>query len=324
MNDLRLARRGVARNLLKRPVQLWPLEAHEHVGACHHGLHMRRHPLDRRRCIERMVSREDRAFADGCEYARAEQFGQLHALAPGILRAIASTEQQHGLAAFEQQRGNALDLRLACSGRRRRRKSRELGDTHGHRELLFLKACIQAHVRGAVRQRHARLPGADHPFHDGIRRAGLIVHFVKCRSSAPWSFVVWIQSIQGRRFSTATGPVAPSTSMGTRSHQALKMPMSRASVRRYCAGTGHHLVRRLSVTMRDRDCVIFIEAQQHLRIAVAQIVHEAVMQPPVTCSRVQGDVLDAQPLEHFSGHIARKREWRPTPFRDFDCFVVHG
>src|SRR6266550_730209 len=37
--------------------------------------------------------------------------------------------------------------------------------------------------------------------------------------------MVWIQSIQGRRFSAATGPVAPSTIIGTRSHQALNRPI---------------------------------------------------------------------------------------------------
>src|SRR6516165_4524305 len=43
--------------------------------------------------------------------------------------------------------------------------------------------------------------------------------------SAPWSRAVWIQSIQGRRFIASTGPVAPSTTTGMRSHQALKIAM---------------------------------------------------------------------------------------------------
>jgi len=51
--------------------------------------------------------------------------------------------------------------------------------------------------------------------------AGWSSHFVKLRTSAPWSRAVWIQSIQGRRLAASTGPVAPITSIGTRSHQAL-------------------------------------------------------------------------------------------------------
>jgi hypothetical protein len=43
------------------------------------------------------------------------------------------------------------------------------------------------------------------------------------RTSAPWSWAVWIQSIHGRRFAASTGPVAPSTKTGTRSHHALKI-----------------------------------------------------------------------------------------------------
>jgi hypothetical protein len=42
---------------------------------------------------------------------------------------------------------------------------------------------------------------------------------------APWSRAVWIQSIQGRRFVASTGPVAPITIIGIRSHQALKIAM---------------------------------------------------------------------------------------------------
>ena len=43
--------------------------------------------------------------------------------------------------------------------------------------------------------------------------------------SAPWSRAVWIQSIHGRRLAASTGPVAPSTITGMRSHQALKIAM---------------------------------------------------------------------------------------------------
>ena len=42
---------------------------------------------------------------------------------------------------------------------------------------------------------------------------------------APWSRAVWIQSIHGRRLAASTGPVAPITSTGMRSHQALNMAM---------------------------------------------------------------------------------------------------
>jgi hypothetical protein len=36
---------------------------------------------------------------------------------------------------------------------------------------------------------------------------------------------VWIQSIQGRRLVVSIGPVAPNTSTGTRSQNALKIAM---------------------------------------------------------------------------------------------------
>ncbi len=55
--------------------------------------------------------------------------------------------------------------------------------------------------------------------------AGWSSHLVKHRTNAPWSRAVWIQSIQGRRFGASTGPVAPSTITGMRSHQALNIAM---------------------------------------------------------------------------------------------------
>lgn len=51
-------------------------------------------------------------------------------------------------------------------------------------------------------------------------------HLTKLRSIMPWSLAVWIQSIHGRRSGASTGPVAPMTSTGARSHQALNMPIS--------------------------------------------------------------------------------------------------
>ncbi len=37
------------------------------------------------------------------------------------------------------------------------------------------------------------------------------------------SLVAWIQSTHGRRFMASTGPTPPSSSIGIRSHQALKI-----------------------------------------------------------------------------------------------------
>src|SRR3546814_5269769 len=54
-------------------------------------------------------------------------------------------------------------------------------------------------------------------------------HFVKLRTSPPWSMVQWIHSIHGRRLLASSGPVAPRMTIGVRSHQASKMPMDARS-----------------------------------------------------------------------------------------------
>jgi hypothetical protein len=59
-------------------------------------------------------------------------------------------------------------------------------------------------------------------------------------------------------------------------------------------GRSHHLVGSLGVTLCDRDCRLVVQAEQHLRRTVAEVVDEAVVQPAVARARVERDVRDVE------------------------------
>ena len=70
-------------------------------------------------------------------------------------------------------------------------------------------------------------------------------HLTLWRRSAPESFIVWIQSIHGRRRVASAGPFAPRTNTGARSHHALKMPIS-ACIRPTLAWSATAIARSLA------------------------------------------------------------------------------
>ena len=66
----------------------------------------------------------------------------------------------------------------------------------------------------------------------------------------------------------------------------------------------HRLVGDLGVTVGDRDRHLLVEAEQHGRVLVAEVVDQAVVQAGEARSRVLHDVSDAEPSQHFGGDIA--------------------
>ncbi len=104
--------------------------------------------------------------------------------------------------------------------------------------------------------------------------------------SAPWSEHVCIQSIHGRRFAASHGPVAPMISTGVRSHHALKIAIVACMSPTFeCSAAAIMRSDALAVALRDRDRVLVVQAQDHLRRAVAEIVDDAVVQPAVARAR---------------------------------------
>ena len=116
---------------------------------------------------------------------------------------------------------------------------------------------------------------------------------------------MWIQSIHGRRFAASTGPVAPSTNTGTRSHQALKIAIVACiSPTLLCTIAPIGRPVDLGIAVRDRDRVLLVQAQQHLRVAVAEQVDEAVVQPAIGGAGVQRDIGQVELAQHQRDRVA--------------------
>ncbi len=59
--------------------------------------------------------------------------------------------------------------------------------------------------------------------------------------------------------------------------------------------------------MRDRNSVFLVQAQQHLRLHVADVVDQAVVQAAVTGSGIQGDERNAQRAQGVRDDIAAEQ-----------------
>jgi hypothetical protein len=69
--------------------------------------------------------------------------------------------------------------------------------------------------------------------------------------------------------------------------------------------------------------MFFVQRQQHLRISIAQIVDEAVMQPAITGARIHRDVSQIQPPDHFRHDVADPFHLRITARnRGLDVFKI--
>ena len=66
----------------------------------------------------------------------------------------------------------------------------------------------------------------------------------------------------------------------------------------------HGLLCDLAVPVGDRDCVFFMQADNHLRIAVAEIINDAVVESAIARAGHQGDILEVEPSGHFGNDIA--------------------
>jgi hypothetical protein len=55
----------------------------------------------------------------------------------------------------------------------------------------------------------------------------------------------------------------------------------------------HHAARGLGVAVRDRDRRLLVQAEQHLRLRVAEVVDDAVVQAAVARAGVQREVGDS-------------------------------
>ena len=70
---------------------------------------------------------------------------------------------------------------------------------------------------------------------------------------------------------------------------------------------GHRLAGHLGIAMCDRHRMFLVQAQQHLRRAVAEVVHQAVVQAAIAGAGIQRDVRNLQRAQRLRHHVAAEQ-----------------
>jgi len=78
--------------------------------------------------------------------------------------------------------------------------------------------------------------------------------------------------------------------------------------------------------VRDRDRVLLVQADEHPRIAVSGVVHQAVVQPAVARAGDQREVAQVQAAEEFGQRVAAPldRDIAVDAFGSFELFGSFG
>jgi hypothetical protein len=80
----------------------------------------------------------------------------------------------------------------------------------------------------------------------------------------------------------------------------------------------HRALGHLGPAMRDRHRVLLVQAQQHLRPLVAELVDQAVVQPAIAGAGIERGVGQVQRAQHMCHHIAAPAAVRPRGQWPFD------
>ena len=67
---------------------------------------------------------------------------------------------------------------------------------------------------------------------------------------------------------------------------------------------GHRLLGHLAVTVGDRDRVLFVQANDHLGITVAEIIDDAVVKAAIAGAGHERDIFEVEPARDFGDDVA--------------------
>ena len=87
----------------------------------------------------------------------------------------------------------------------------------------------------------------------------------------------------------------------------------------------HRLPGHLGITVRDRHRVLLVQTQKHLRIAIAEIVDEAVVQAAKARAGNERDIGQHERAQRFGDDVAAKlRRRRRRSGRLFHRYLLAG
>ena len=186
-----------------------------------------------------------------------------------------------------------------------RPKPLHLGKRRQGADLRLLQRCVEVDVSRAARRGIGDLRRTKESLVRGRHRRGLVV---------PFSVVADERALVRRR----VDPVDPGTPLG-----GVPRPGRTQDQHRHAVAPGvenrharvheadvrmhhrpHHPAGRLGVALRDRHGGFLVQAQQHLRARIAEVVDDAVVQAAVARAGVEREVGDIEGAQHRGDRVA--------------------
>ena len=91
---------------------------------------------------------------------------------------------------------------------------------------------------------------------------------------------------------------------------------------------GHRLAGDLGIAVRDGDRAFLVQAEQHLRPLVAEIVHQAVVQAAIAGAGIERDIGDVERAQRVGDDVAAEAggvdPGRNRPVERRDGFIARG
>ena len=264
--------------------------------------------IARRAGMQRMIRREARADLEIGHDTGVERLGECDAGVPGFFAARGAPGEDHDLPGRLQHR-----RRLAHQvGRRGSRNRRHVAPGIDRRQLLgelrLLHAGVEIDVDRAHRRRVGDPGAAQQSLARGAGRGRLIVPFgvaahqraLVLRGVDPVDPRPPLHGVDGtgRAENQHRHAVAPGVEQGHGGVEETDIGVDRG---------GHRLAGDLGVTVRDGDGALLVQAEQHLRRRIAEVVDEAVVQAAIARARRQRDVGDVEHAQRVGDDIAAER-----------------
>ena len=306
------------------PGQVDPAEAHDEVGGANQlGGRGRQEHAGRVR-LQRVPGREDRAVLEVGDHQRPVPFRQGDPALPVLLIAPEAAKQEERTARCAEALQRGLDRDRIRPVRPRRPVPADIRDHRRRSQRLLL----QAHVEADVDRRGRRLPG------DRVRAS----ERVQCgldggRLVIPLGVLPDKRTLVGR----GVNPVDPGPPPGRvdgagrpeyqhRDAVAIGVVDGHARVHQAHVAVyrdGHRTPGHLRVAMGDRDRVLLVQADEQLRITVAVVVHQAVVQPAVTRAGDERDVPQVETAKELHQRVAAPLDRDIAALDVFGIFRPH-
>ena len=195
--------------------------------------------------------------------------------------------------------------------RGRRLEAGHVGKLRYFVELLFAKASVEHDVDRSLRLSAGRYIGARHRVHDGGGGRGLIVELDHLANHR-------------RLIGRGVNPVDPGATLigihrAGSAHQEQRLAVAigvedrHVGVHQSDVGMNdgrHRLIRGFRIAVRNAHCMVFMQAQQHARIGIAQMVDDGIVQAAIAGAGVEAHIFKPEPAQHLRRHVRAPRHFK--------------